>query len=613
MFSPLYDMLVAKLKDKIWALFFCIPELDLQSGGLKIIERDTDVHALYDLAEKHVEDEAKSPYLRSPPLKSRPLRNDYKGKILLTSMFNHDDEGFDYYPSLYDDELGQDNLVHRDMDNVVNMTGHNMEVDSVEDMNDAAKGVNINEEFASIEGMNGVLENGLMVYLDVHLSERAEWKCMTRSSTKELFTPFKDPEREFRSSRKLLKTLSLDESRSPEFNLFSDLEENSEEKVTEIMTETMEEYMSKTRANYGSGIARPKIDDKDHFELKGQFLKELRDNTFSGSDHEDANEHIEKVIEIVDLFHIPNITQDQIMLRAFPMSLTGAASHWLRNKPSGAIPTKTIADAKVAIQEMDEYSQKWHNGTSKTRSTKTSDGLAAIQGQLNNPGREIKKVNEKERGFRSLPSSTETNPRDHVKSISTTVEADMTPIHCIGSYQYAISAQQNTTRVDDSLPRKEKDPGSFTLPCYINNVCFENALADLGASVSVMPLSTNLNLNLGELAHTKLTIELADRIVKHLKGIAENILVRIGKFIFPVDFIILDMPKDVKVPLILGRPFLSISHAKIDVFKRKITLRVGDEKINFKSVKPASSLIKRVYMLSLRERVELDLKARLMG
>ncbi|GJT48329.1 hypothetical protein Tco_0974486, partial [Tanacetum coccineum] len=88
-------------------------------------------------------------------------------------------------------------------------------------------------------------------------------KCMTRSSTKELFTPFKDPEREFRSSRKLLKTLSLDESRSPEFNLFSDLEENSEEKVTEIMTETMEEYMSKTRANYGSGIARPKIDDKD--------------------------------------------------------------------------------------------------------------------------------------------------------------------------------------------------------------------------------------------------------------------------------------------------------------------------------------------------------------
>ncbi|GJZ97571.1 hypothetical protein Tco_0670024 [Tanacetum coccineum] len=95
--------------------------------------------------------------------------------------------------------------------------------------------------------------------------------------------------------------------------------------------------MSKTQADYGSGIARPKIDDKDHFELKGQFLKELHDNTFSGPDHEDANEHIEKVLEIVDLFNVPNITQDQVMLRVFPMSLTGAANRWLRKKLSGSI------------------------------------------------------------------------------------------------------------------------------------------------------------------------------------------------------------------------------------------------------------------------------------
>ncbi|GJZ11657.1 hypothetical protein Tco_0546416, partial [Tanacetum coccineum] len=73
------------------------------------------------------------------------------------------------------------------------------------------------------------------------------------------------------------------------------------------------------------------------------------------------------------------------------------------------------------------------------------------------------------------------------------------------------------------------------------------------------------------------------------------------------------MPEDIKVPLILGRPFLSTARAKIDVYKRKITLRVGEERIIFTSVKPASSLIKRVYMLSLRERMELDLEARLMG
>ncbi|GJX52168.1 gag-pol polyprotein [Tanacetum coccineum] len=134
--------------------------------------------------------------------------------------------------------------------------------------------------------------------------------------------------------------------------------------------------------------------------------------------------------------------------------------------------------------------------------------------------------------------------------------------------------------IDNFIPQKEKDPGSFTLHCYINNVYFDNAFADIGAIVSVMPLSTYLNLGLDELAHTKFIVELADMTVKYPKGIAENILVGIGKFVFPVDFIILDMPKDVKVPLILERLFF---------------------------------LIKRVYMLNLRERMELDLEARLMG
>ncbi|GJS43316.1 hypothetical protein Tco_0568359 [Tanacetum coccineum] len=101
----------------------------------------------------------------------------------------------------------------------------------------------------------------------------------------------------------------------------------------------------------------------------GQFLKELRENTFSSLDNKDANEHIEKVLEIVDLFHILD--------------------------SRGVVPTKTAADARIAIQEMAKYSKNWHNGTSRGRSTETSDGLAAIQPQLNNLGREIKKVNEK--------------------------------------------------------------------------------------------------------------------------------------------------------------------------------------------------------------------------
>ncbi|GKF27197.1 hypothetical protein Tco_0083091 [Tanacetum coccineum] len=138
--------------------------------------------------------------------------------------------------------------------------------------------------------------------------------------------------------------------------------------------------------------------------------------------------------------------------------------------------------------------------------------------------RKISKVLQ-ERGFRSLPSSTEANPRDHVNSISTT-EADTNLIRRIGSPQYDISTSHNrrlmfesrhttipfpirlndyyceekkgsygpqflkaysyeASYIDNSIPQKEKDPSSFTLPCYINNVCFDNALADLGASIGL--------------------------------------------------------------------------------------------------------------------------------
>ncbi|GJT40782.1 putative reverse transcriptase domain-containing protein [Tanacetum coccineum] len=235
------------------------------------------------------------------------------------------------------------------------------------------------------------------------------------------------------------------------------------------------------------------------------------------------------------------------------------------------------------------------------------------------------------------------NPKDHVKSIST-AKANSTRIRRMGSGPYTVSNLQisnvfyetvpfpkrlhdyccnewkeahelkiletysiGTTLHDNTLPQKEKDPGSFTLPCFIHNVCFDKALVDLGASVSVMPFSTYTNLGLGDLAHTRLTVELADRTIKHPRGIAENVLVRIGKFIFPIDFIILDIPEDDDVPLILRRPFLSTTHAKIDVFKRKFTLRVGEEKIVFKSIKPATSIIRRVYML----RTTLDSKTEL--
>ncbi|GKC70636.1 hypothetical protein Tco_1116519 [Tanacetum coccineum] len=172
---------------------------------------------------------------------------------------------------------------------------------------------------------------------------------------------------------------------------------------------------------------------------------------------------------------------------------------------------------------MAEYSQKWHNRTSRGRSIETSDGLAAIQAQLNNLGREINKVNEKvyaaQVGCKQCKGPYYTKDYRLKEEGKTLEEAYYMQFdnHYYeekeGNYGPKFAKAYRASHINDTIPRNEKDLGSFTLPCYINNVCFDNALVDLKASVSVMPLLTYLNLGLGELAYTRLTMELADRTV----------------------------------------------------------------------------------------------------
>nr|GEW46718.1 hypothetical protein [Tanacetum cinerariifolium] len=137
-----------------------------------------------------------------------------------------------------------------------------------------------------------------------------------------------------------------------------------------------------------------------------------------------------------------------------------------------------------------------------------------------------------------------------------------------------------SAELQNELPPKEKDPGSFVLPCIIGNTTVSNALADLGAS-SVMPFSMFKRLGLKNPSPVNMVIEMADRSMQSPKGIVENVLVKFHKFIFPVDFVILDIVKDKKVPIILGRPMLATPHARIDVFRGKISLEVGKEQVIF--------------------------------
>nr|GEU29873.1 reverse transcriptase domain-containing protein [Tanacetum cinerariifolium] len=131
------------------------------------------------------------------------------------------------------------------------------------------------------------------------------------------------------------------------------------------------------------------------------------------------------------------------------------------------------------------------------------------------------------------------------------------------------------------LPEKLGDPGKFLIPCDFPRMDVCHALADLGASINLMPLSIWKKLSLPELTPTRMTLELADRSITRPKGVAEDVFVKVGKFHFPTDFVVVDFEADLRVPLILMRSFLRTGRALIDVYGAEITLRGNDESVTF--------------------------------
>ncbi|GJT63413.1 reverse transcriptase domain-containing protein [Tanacetum coccineum] len=131
------------------------------------------------------------------------------------------------------------------------------------------------------------------------------------------------------------------------------------------------------------------------------------------------------------------------------------------------------------------------------------------------------------------------------------------------------------------LPEKLGDPGKFLIPCNFPGMDVCHALADLGVSINLIPLSIWKKHSLMELTPTRMTLELADRSITHPKGLAGDIFVKVGNFHFPTDFVVVDFEADPRVPLILGRSFLRTSRALIDVYEGELVLRDGNEQITF--------------------------------
>ncbi|XP_052118510.1 uncharacterized protein LOC127748305 [Arachis duranensis] len=154
--------------------------------------------------------------------------------------------------------------------------------------------------------------------------------------------------------------------------------------------------------------------------------------------------------------------------------------------------------------------------------------------------------------------------------------------------QTVIMNKECSALIKKDIVSKKTDPGSFHIPCIIGETKIDRGFCDLGASINVMPLTLMKRLQLNGVRSTDVIIQLADKTQKQAEWVVENVLVKVGNYFFPTDFVILDMEESYLHPIILGRPFLATARALIDVEQGELILRVHDEQLIFHVFKPAS-------------------------
>ncbi|XP_074293594.1 uncharacterized protein LOC141620686 [Silene latifolia] len=152
------------------------------------------------------------------------------------------------------------------------------------------------------------------------------------------------------------------------------------------------------------------------------------------------------------------------------------------------------------------------------------------------------------------------------------------------------------------MPEKLQDPSSFSIPWTVGNVSIKKALCDLGASVSIIPLPISKKIGLNDMIPTSMTLQLADRSVQRPMGVIEDVLVKVGNFFIPADFVVLDIPEDQQTPIILGRPFLATGDANISVKEGKLTFIVGGNVFEFSLTGAISQpMFESVYSIDILE------------
>nr|GEV98800.1 reverse transcriptase domain-containing protein [Tanacetum cinerariifolium] len=349
---------------------------------------------------------------------------------------------------------------------------------------------------------------------------------------------------------------------------------------------TMDELLQAPTEGYREAIVILEI-NANHFEIKMNLLQLVQANPYHGFEKENPHTHINNLKRNTSTLKFRDVPNDVIKLTMFPYLLEGSARVWENTSKTDDRIEKLVdqistlvdifAKKVITLAPVNAVEESCvtcgrphaHYNYDATSSNQPSVSVATgtlLSNTILNPKGEMKAITTRS-GVAYEGPSIPTNPSPKKDKL---FELPKIPLN-----------ENCSVMLLKKLPKKLGDPGKFLIPCDFSRMDVPQALADLDASINLMPLSIQKKLSLPELTPTRMTLELADRSITRPKGVAKDVFVKVGKFHFLTDFVVVNFEADPRVPLILGRSFLRTRRALIDVYGEEITLRVNDEAVTF--------------------------------
>ncbi|XP_070667394.1 uncharacterized protein [Malus domestica] len=375
-----------------------------------------------------------------------------------------------------------------------------------------------------------------------------------------------------------------------------------------IQNETIGDLDIPTIPESPSSIALPA--SVRNYELKTIHFNMMP--SFNGMSIEDPLAHIRDIFNMVsNMALVEGVTKEHLRMKIFYKGLTVSNKNAVNNYARGSIKNKTLAGSQALFDTLtlethpsndpysNTYNQGWRNHPNlswvKNQNVQKPSSAEPVAPPVKPyvplipfPQRLKKnKLDEKYFKFLEMFKKLKINipfvdALEQMSNYAKFMKDIISRKRKFGDHEKIQLTEECSAILQRKLPLKQKDRGSFKIPCIIGTNLFEKALCDFGSSINLLPLSIAKNIGMCEIKPTTVSLQMADKSIAYPEGIIEDVLVKGDKLIFPTDFLVLDMEEDYETQLILGRPFLITARTLIDVEHGVLTLRIVEEKATFK-------------------------------